>query len=90
MNIKIAGVLLASGLAATLLAQQKPEQASLGGNVYARCRFRSGDRRPRVPAGFIVQPFAAVAKARIFAVGPDEHLLRQPTRPRAVGGAEGR
>jgi Raf kinase inhibitor-like YbhB/YbcL family protein len=75
MNLKLAGAVLSSGLAASLLAQQKPEQAALGGNVYRPVPVPvTADRTPRVPPGFTVRPFAAVAKARIFALGPDGTL----------------
>ena len=72
MKLKIAATLFASGLAAAALAQQKPEQATLGGNVYRPVPVPvTKERNPRVPAGFTARPYAAVAKARILALGPD-------------------
>lgn len=72
MNFKIPAILLSSGLAAMALAQGKPEQATLGGNVYRPVPVPvTKERSPRVPAGFTVKPFAGVAKARILALGPD-------------------
>jgi Raf kinase inhibitor-like YbhB/YbcL family protein len=72
MKLKSAVVLFASAVASSAPAQQKPEQARLGGNVYRPVPVPvTKERAPRVPPGFTIRPFAAVAKARILALGGD-------------------
>ena len=74
MRLNLMGMLVVSGLAASTLAQQKPEQATLGGNVYRPVPVPVATRTPRVPSGFTIRPFAGVSKARMFAIAPDGTL----------------